>query len=183
MTNYYTFKNILNDKNGGIANISGTPVPWFTATKVSDQAKQIQYSADIYDNDSFEILFESECAFNILEGMEVDGNRTFMMYIIKTSDDKLLAWVTLDEFRPKDYEVIFEFEFVPAMIFVDSLPEVFDDICKPFRFGYSDHGEDYYHDNSTILDTLRAHSLMLLNKKHSGVANKFKELLVANIQF
>jgi hypothetical protein len=183
MSNFYTFDNMINNEHGGIANITGTPVPWFTATKISELAKHIQYSADIYDNDNIEILFESECAFNIIEGMDIDGNDTYMMYIIKTSDDKLLAWVTLEEYRPKDYQVIFEFEFVPSMIFFDSLPEIFDDIVKPFRFGYTDHGEQYYHDNQTILDTLRAHSLMILNQKHSGVAQKFKELLIDKLQF
>jgi hypothetical protein len=184
---YYTLDNMTNYKYGGIAVIDRTPVPWFTGSKISELSQSITNNQDVYDTSLFEILFESDGAYNIIEGLEYDGNTTYTFYIVKTNKNKLLGILTQECYDPNTFKVVFEFEFVPEMIFFQNLPEVLKEVLDPFLFqiqsGGPWNGDSY--SVSQILDELRAQSLMILleDPEHKNVGDNFKRLLLDKVKF
>jgi hypothetical protein len=174
-TNYYT----LDRLNGEVACISDTIALWFTQGKLSQFADSIVSSHMLLHKD-IEILYESNCAYDIIKAQKSDVDNVYVMYIVKTLD-KLLALVTCQTRKERTTKVVYEFEFVPALIFHDSLEEILEDIIKPFEF--YDETQEADCQAIDILQTLRAHSLLLLCKMDTGVGNKFKRLLADQIQF
>jgi hypothetical protein len=184
---YYTLDNMTNYKFGGVAAIEGCTVPWFTGSKISELSQSITNNHDPHNTNFFEVLFESDGAYNIIDGLEYDGNTTYTFYIVKTDKNKLLGIVTQECYNPNTFKVVFEFEFIPEMIFFKTLHGTLNEILNPFLFQIPNDGpwdgDSYSIDQ--ILDELRAQCVMILfeDPKHKAVSDNFKRLLFEKLKF